>query len=171
MLAKCWEEFNGGSEEGMQGQKLTGRMEAVSWISPLLKFVIERHGGTVLGSTRAGLHHWEVNLDCMTAIIIKKSHRQLKPMADRVDVKPIAKKLAVELLAHKECDYFKWMSDNKVQVVFTKIFGSDSGYEQTVIGRRKRCRTELEKQLQDYGWKHTRTNVFENEGEERRSRC
>jgi hypothetical protein len=37
----------------MTGQKLLGRMEEVVWEPPILSFTVERHGGTVQGSSRA----------------------------------------------------------------------------------------------------------------------
>ena len=68
LLASCWGEFSG-DDGGMMGDKLIGRMEAVEWNPPLLTFVIERHGGTVMGSTRAELQHWEVNIDNTTVLV------------------------------------------------------------------------------------------------------
>jgi hypothetical protein len=56
LLVGCWEQFAGGEAHGMSGDKLLGRMEEVTWAPPLLAFVIERHGGTVLGSSRTELH-------------------------------------------------------------------------------------------------------------------
>jgi len=53
LLAACWDEFAGSEAEGMAGYKLHGRVDDVHWDSPVLTFVIERHGETVLGSTRA----------------------------------------------------------------------------------------------------------------------
>jgi hypothetical protein len=62
LLAACWDQFDGGNAEGMEAYKLLGRMESISWNPPVLSFTIERHGGTVLGSTRADLQSWEVNV-------------------------------------------------------------------------------------------------------------
>jgi hypothetical protein len=46
-LAACWDEFDGADAEGMDPDKLHGRMEDISWHPPVLSFTIERHGGTV----------------------------------------------------------------------------------------------------------------------------
>ena len=54
LLSEVWDDL-GGSDCGMAGHKLIGRMEHVEWNPPVLTFTIERHGGTVLGSTRAEL--------------------------------------------------------------------------------------------------------------------
>jgi hypothetical protein len=63
LLAGCWDDLGGVDEGGMQGYKLLNRMEDVVWRPPVLSFVIERHGGTVMGSTRAELQHWSVDVD------------------------------------------------------------------------------------------------------------
>lgn len=65
VLAECWAEFDGAGAESMRAAKLH-RMEDVSWDPPVLAFVIERHGGTVLGSTRADLQSWGVNVETRT---------------------------------------------------------------------------------------------------------
>ena len=58
-LAGCWDDFTGDSG-GMTPSKLHDRMEEVFWEPPILDFVIERHGGTVMGSTRAELQYWTI---------------------------------------------------------------------------------------------------------------
>ena len=60
----------------MAGHKLIGRMENVEWHPPILTFLIERHGGTVLGSARAELQRWTVDLDRRTATCERVGHRQ-----------------------------------------------------------------------------------------------
>src|SRR5690348_6585826 len=54
LAAACWHEFQGG-DGGMTGEKLLGRMEEVFWEPPVLSFIVERHGRTVMGSSRATL--------------------------------------------------------------------------------------------------------------------
>jgi hypothetical protein len=53
------------------------RAEDVAWTPPFLTFTLERHGGTVNGSSRAELHHWEVNIETGVATIVKVGRRQL----------------------------------------------------------------------------------------------
>jgi len=55
-LAESWATFEGNDSEGMTAEKLPGRMEQVEWTPPVLNFVIERHGGACLGSSRAPQH-------------------------------------------------------------------------------------------------------------------
>lgn len=90
LLTDCWSDLEGSSEGGMEASKLQGRMESIDWQPPLLTFVIERHGGTVCGSTRAELQHWEVDVERMTATIVKTGQRQIAPMARPVSVTPLA---------------------------------------------------------------------------------
>ena len=94
LLAPCWDELEGGTENSMAGYKLHGRMENVHWNPPILKFRIERHGGTALGSTRADIHEWEVNVENGSAECSVVSRRQVKPVAPRLDIVPLAKETA-----------------------------------------------------------------------------
>ena len=66
-------------------------MEKVVWQPPNLNFVIERHGATVLGSSRAKRHKWEVNINNRTAICSEAGYRQLEPRQRGVNVRPMAK--------------------------------------------------------------------------------
>ena len=69
MLSKVWTLYDGASEEGMRPEKLHDRMEKIEWVPPILRFVVERHGGTVRGSVYAELQSWEVNLNERTASV------------------------------------------------------------------------------------------------------
>src|SRR3954447_10558198 len=70
LLANAWNALDSGSCGGMKGKKLFNRTENLWWDPPLILFVIERHGGTVMGSSRAELQHWEINLDIKLARIV-----------------------------------------------------------------------------------------------------
>jgi hypothetical protein len=56
LLAGCWDEFTG-DDGGMEGHKLLGRMEAVSWEPPGLVFKSERHGRRDLEAPRPAWSH------------------------------------------------------------------------------------------------------------------
>src|SRR4051794_38893680 len=62
LLQDCWESLEGHDAEAMAAYKLD-RIESLKWEPPNLSFVIERHGGTVMSSTRADLHEWKINVD------------------------------------------------------------------------------------------------------------
>jgi hypothetical protein len=53
LLIECWGLLGGSSQEGTTADKLSGRIENLRWQPPYLLFQIERHGGTVMGSSRA----------------------------------------------------------------------------------------------------------------------
>ena len=137
-LAECWDRLKGNSEGGMEGHKLLSRMECIHWQSPILSFTIERHGRTVKGSTRAELQHWEINLDKLTAHIVKEGHRRLEPMAARVSVKAIAEEIAGLILSGKKDARIRRQDDGSVQIVLSKIFPSGSAFKRTVGSRRER---------------------------------
>ena len=159
-LATCWDDFRGSYEGGMKNDKLLGRMENVQWQSPVLTFTIERHGGTVNGSTRAELQHWELNLDYQTASIVKEGHRQLEPMAPRVSVKAIAEEIAGLILSGSEDERILRLDDGSVKVRASRVFADGSGFKQTVAGRRKRLVECVRDQLVEHGWVSVTGNAF-----------
>src|SRR5262250_2809176 len=62
LLMTGWDELRGSGDEHTYAEKLY-RAEDLTWDPPILRFILERHGGTVRGSTRAELHRWEVDVD------------------------------------------------------------------------------------------------------------
>src|SRR5690348_3540304 len=77
-LERVWYDLHSSSDEKMATHKLS-RLEQPEWNPPCLTFAIERHGGTVLGSTRAELQWWIVDLDAGTATVVgRPSFRQLE---------------------------------------------------------------------------------------------
>src|SRR5262245_9543483 len=85
LLAACWDEFTG-DDGGMEGHKLLGRMEDVTWEPPVLSFTVERHGRTVAGSSRADLQGWAVNVEKQTIFCEPLGHPQVRPMQPRLKV-------------------------------------------------------------------------------------
>jgi hypothetical protein len=160
LLAACWHEFDGSDEEGMAGYKLHGRMERVEWHSPILSFTIERHGGTAMGSTRATLQEWSVDVERRTAGFVSSGYRQVGAMAPRVYVRPIAEEIAQLIIAHREDEVLKWYEDGSVRVHIGKILPEGFAFKQTLQGRRKRFRQALEEILLDAGWTRIRANVY-----------
>jgi hypothetical protein len=88
LLQRCWHELKGAYETSMAPGKVI-RAKELHWDPPYLSFIIERHGGTVLGSSRAELHEWVINLKSGTASCTQGWYRQLRPISQRLDVKPI----------------------------------------------------------------------------------
>ncbi len=160
LLADCWHEFEGSVGEGMHGGKLKGRTEDVRWNPPVLSFQIERHGGTVLGSTRADRHVWTIDLDKKTATCEKVGQRQLEPMRAKLDVGPMAQEVAQSIIDHKEDERLLWGKDGTVRIVTGKILPSGSAFKQTLTGRRKRFLTAVDETLSSAGWRRVRTGVY-----------
>lgn len=161
LLADVWDSFRGSDEEGMTGRRLIGRMESVEWKPPVLTFVIERHGGTVRGSTHGELHRWSVDLESRTASCETGRFRQLRPLAKRILAEPIATEIAGLIIEGKGDARLKWYGDAKVRVEMGHIFPTKSGFKRTIEGRRKRLQKILQGTLATKGWQHRGRNVFE----------
>jgi len=152
LIVDCWDRFFGSDRAGMTAEKLIQRMENVYWDPPILSFSIERHGGLVLGSTRAEVQKWELNLDDMSASFSIIGRRQIVPMQERVYVKPLANEIAELISDHKNDERLNWKKDGSVRILIGKILPGESVVKQTLSGRRKRFRNELEKLLTAQGW-------------------
>jgi hypothetical protein len=151
LLGNCWEQFEGHDAERMDDSKLE-RMEEVQWDAPVMSFTIERHGGTVMGSSRADLHRWVVNLDEMTACCIDDGYRQIIPRQPPLKIEPIVDGLVQQILSHQEGDGIRWNKDGSVRVVLSKVLPDSSGYKRTLEGRRKRLAKALVERLAANGW-------------------
>lgn len=159
LLALCWKDLAGGSDGGMEGNKLFGRMESVEWSPPLLTFKIERHGGAFLGSSRAEIQHWAIDISKRIASLGGSSRRQLRPLQPRLDVAPLANAVARSILSRQPDEYLKWFPDGHVVVSIGKVIPA-GGPKQTVAGRRKRFRTALDTILKAHGWEKVRANTY-----------
>jgi hypothetical protein len=161
LLAESWHRFDGADEAGMAGYKLRGRMERAEWRPPRLTFVIERHGGTVLGSTRADLQHWKVDLDEGTAEITRTGHRQLVPAASAITadmMRAEAERLADLMDERGDDDRVRWYGDGSVKVVVGRVL--PDGPRRTVEGRRRRFRPILDEVLMGRGWEEKDLYVY-----------
>lgn len=160
ILTDCWEIFDGSDLGGMEPYKLCGRMEQVRWTPPLLSFAIERHGGTVCGSTRAELQFWELDIERRTARIAKTRYRQLAPMAQRLSMRPLAEEIAALIASRQDDPRLRWLDESSVRVLASKVVPVDSGYKRTVESRRKRFVEFLAELLRPLGWERTYGGVF-----------
>ncbi len=151
-LIKIWPMLDGGSEEGLDAAKLRDRMESIEWTSPILTFVVERHGATVMGSVYADLQDWQVNVAECTATLAEGKKRLLGAKQPPLKVEPLVKEI-VELIAKRqEDDRLKWAKGNqRVQIQIGKIIPDDVA-PQTLQGRRRRFSKLLEETLAEMGW-------------------
>ena len=82
LLAGCWQFFSGARAERIHAGKLQ-RMEDLQWDPPVLSFTIERHGGMGMGSTRAELRSWRLDLNRRIALCeLSRSYRQVLQPAE-----------------------------------------------------------------------------------------
>ena len=125
LLAESWFAFRGAKQGGMEPYKLLGRMESVLWEPPCLTFAIERHGGTQMGSTRAELQDWSLDLSNGTAEMTSKRHRKLRPTSERMDVKALAREMADAILNGKAAKALKRMPDGRVRILISTIIPPD----------------------------------------------
>jgi hypothetical protein len=114
LLSSCWHDFAGSSETNMYSGKIW-RIEDPEWHSPILSFSIERHAQTVMGSTRASLYEWSLDIENRTAEIVRERKRQLRPNAKRLDVKAIAQTLADAIISGRSDERAKIGSDGRVK--------------------------------------------------------
>jgi hypothetical protein len=161
LLTQAWPSLRGSRAGGMQSHKIRGRTEDLSWNPPQLTFAIERHGGTVNGSTRAEMQHWRVDVAAHTADIVFTGKRQLRAMAKRVNVKGPATEIAEAILKNQECAGLKRYPDGRVKVLISAIIPHGLDFKQTVAGRRKRFRAALAALIQPHGWAEVSTNTYQ----------
>jgi hypothetical protein len=167
LLADAWDQFDKFDDTKMAGYKLFRRMENVTWKPPCLTFQIERHGATVLGSTRADLYTWSVDLDRRTAEIIGKNRRQLYPTVKPVRVKPIAEDVGKKICNGENDPRLTWIeTGEKVRVILKSCFPQDDACKMTMQNRARNLRKALNSYLNPLGWqqeKPTGSPVFFNE--------
>lgn len=152
LLAESWDEFVGDCG-GMESYKLSGRMEDVLWRPPTLKFVIERHGGIAMGSSRAELQHWTVDVEHETVTMGVGEYRQIIPRAAPLDVKPIAEEIVRLVLNRAKDDRLKWSKKGHVQVLIGRILPEVSAFKQTLSRRRSRVGGAIYGALTAHGWR------------------
>jgi hypothetical protein len=150
-LTPVWEDLEGAGDEAMEPRKLS-RMKKPEWLPPVLTFVVERHGGTVNGSTRADLQTWTVNLDSATAVPVTSSYRQLRPRAARLDVEPLVVEVVRLVVGGIDDKRLYWSADHGTVRIAVGQFIPAGGPTQTVEGRRKRFGAKLESAMAEAGW-------------------
>lgn len=155
-LAASWDYLIGTSDQNTFSTKLD-RAESISWNPPVLGFTLERHGGTVHGSSRAELHHWEVNLETGEAWIAGIGNRQIHTQAKRLDTRKLAQETARRIISGEDHPSLQWPAPGtRVVIAIAELIPETN--RQTTAARRNRFRTELERLMNEAGW------VGENKG-------
>lgn len=127
------------------------RAEDLYWEPPILTFNIERHGGTTMGSTRAEIQTWSVNLETLSAEYSITGRRQVEPIDKRLDTKKLAQEVTSQILRHDNVEHLRWLSDKRVRVLVGKL--TPLTYQQTTLQRRRRFARELSSLLQQKRWR------------------
>ena len=151
LFSACWDQLEGSGVEGMTAEKLS-RLENPNWNPPELSFDIERHGSTVMGSTRAELHRWTIDVYKATADCNPShSYRQLYKKDRPLRVGPLVDEIVMLIISGKDDQRLQWFPDrSKVRILVRDFIVGR--YQQTEEGRQKRFRTALEKKLKAEGW-------------------
>ena len=161
LLPLAWDDFTNSRQTKMSPTKLW-RIESLHWAPPVLSFDIERHGAVVLGSSRAEIQRWTVNLDTRLASCESVGLRQIVPAAKGLNTQPLAEEIATLILNHVKDDRLKWISHTLVMVKIGLVIKATNA--RTTEGRRCRFRRDLENELQKAGWKPAKdraSNTYE----------
>jgi hypothetical protein len=149
LLTKAWDSIDGSTETKLNPDKLC-RMEHLEKRDGMLYFDIERHGGTVHGSTRARVYTWEVDVMYGSASIVRERNRQIYKADKRLDVTPIAQELTQRILEKQDHQYLRW---NAEKTSCTILVGAviPMTNKQTTSGRRARLRAAINGLLRPVG--------------------
>jgi hypothetical protein len=150
LLSSCWPDLHGSDDQKTSEDKLC-RAEELAWDGSILTFALERHGGTVNGSTRGALHYWEVDILSGRAEIVRRGVRQLSPMDHRMNTSAKAENVANQILSNEQHKNLQWRPNNYVVLNIGEIIPETNA--QTTASRRKKFRAKLESVMLTHGWK------------------
>jgi hypothetical protein len=167
LLFDVWDLLEGSDATSLSILKLH-RMEKLEYEPPsTIKFEIERHGSTVVGSVYADVHLWTINLADLTASCNEHYKKRVVGVRSApLKVKPLAERVVKDIVDLKQdSDLLEWKSNGKVKVRIAEIIPATN--QQTTIARRKRFRQCVEDLLKPHGWKAASSyNLYEKERKE-----
>jgi hypothetical protein len=99
----------------------------------------------------------------MTAACEKMGHRQLHPTAARVSTQPLAVEIASEIVQGQGDERLVRQGAGTGCVDLAAICPAESGFKQTVEGRRNRLKRALMELLAEKGWIYVSRCVFTKE--------
>jgi hypothetical protein len=147
----------------MHGGKVS-RAENLHFAHGRLRFDIERHAGTMNGSTRAHLHTWEITPDGRGCDIVRETYRQLAARANSYTMKDARKSAfaVMRLLSggRKNRGEMKVLDDGRV-VIFAQRLVDLGQYKRTRIGRCIQFLKALEDVVETRGWRVVMANPKE----------
>lgn len=154
LLKWVWSDLDGGDETSMAGFKLD-RMEDVSWRSPVLSFVVERHGAASLGSRYAEKQGWVVDLEARTARHVVVGRRAVRSGPPRLDVDAIVVELLAAVAGGGDDPRVRWSADRASFRLLSSVAVDPDGFglaAQTRVSRSRRLRKRLDPDLRELGW-------------------
>jgi hypothetical protein len=163
LLQRYWHQFKGSDETKMVGYKLLRGIEDVEWDPPKLFFTIERHGITMLGSSRADLQMWTLNIEDETVTAnTLDTYRQIYSRQSPLKVGLIAEDLYQKITNNIVDDRIKRYSDGRIEIRIGNIneLKEGSAVKQTLMQRRKRFRLKMDELLLNSGWEKIRENLY-----------
>jgi hypothetical protein len=98
--------------------------------------------------------------DQKTAVIVKCGHRQLKPMAERIYIKPLVERILAAIRSGSGNELVEKHDDGTFSPNTTLIFPKGSAVRMTLEGRRKRLREAVAGVLLKEGWKRLGNDIF-----------
>ena len=163
LLQRYWHQFKGSDETKMAGYKLLRGIEDVEWDPPKLFFTIERHGITMLGSSRADLQMWTLNIEDETVTAnTLDTYRQIYSRQSPLKVGLIAEDLYQKITNNIVDDRIKRYGDGRIEIRIGNIneLKEGSAVKQTLMQRRKRFRFKMDELLLNSGWEKIRENLY-----------
>ena len=167
LLLDVWDLLEGSDATSLSVFKLH-RMENLVCEPPnTIKFEIERHGSTVMGSIKADVHLWTIDLADLTASCNEHYKKRVVGVrAAPLKVKPLAERVVKDIVGLKQdSEFLQWKPNGQVKVRIAEIIPATK--QQTTTARRKRFRQCIEDLLKPHSWKATSSyNLYEKEGKE-----
>ena len=161
LLAAAWDSFDGSDKHTTKADKLrSDRIEAPIWNNPILIFQIARHGATALGSTKAEVHEWEVDIEKGKAKVHKAGVRVVNPTQKRYNAAPVAAEIADLIINQTDDPKLKWGPDRSTVTLVMGQIIPDQGPAETIRNRRKRLRELLASIIKKSGWEMTKPNSY-----------
>jgi hypothetical protein len=149
--------INGFRQEAMEPRKIN-RAKSIEIVDEkTIRFSIERHGGTALGSKYATIQEWTINVAEGTAECSEVGRRRIEPLEPsitKVQLAELAQNLfdRVEGNDHKD-PRIRWLEDGRITIRIGRCIPSEGVAKLTVEGRRRRFKESLRAEAQLRGWK------------------
>jgi hypothetical protein len=150
LLSESWHLFAGSDQHSTHAYKLN-RAEELTWNGKELTFLLERHGQTTRGSTRASVHLWTINPLIRSAICQDDGVRQVHKSQPRLDLNEVADCVIQLVKAGVNCDEVTWVPD-KTSITINLSAVLPIAVAQTARSRNKRFRALIAILMRDLGW-------------------